>query len=82
MTTLADLNKHLFAQLERLSTVAKEDLEIEVVRTQTLESISKQIIKAHNTQLDAVRLVAEYKGVNHDQKTPLINFGDIEVGYE
>lgn len=80
MSTLKDLNSHLFAQLDRLSNAGKDDLEIEVKRAEVIQGISAEIIKAHNTQLDAVKLVAEYKGLNSNQEAPLIQTGDIEVG--
>lgn len=79
MSTLKDLNKHLFDQLERLSKADKEGLETEVKRAQTIQGISAEIIKAHNTQLDAVKLVAQYKGLNQDQQVPRIALGDMDV---
>lgn len=54
MSTLKDLNKHLFDQLDRLARADKDDLETEVKRAQTIQGISAEIIKAHATQLDAV----------------------------
>lgn len=80
MSTLKDLNAHLFAQLDRLSNASKDELEVEVQRAEIIQGISAEIIKAHNTQLDAVKLVAQYKGLNTQQETPLIQTGDIEVG--
>ena len=79
MSTLKDLNKHLFDQLERLSKADKEGLETEVKRAQTIQGISAEIIKAHTTQLDAVKLVAQYKGLNQDQQVPRIALGDMDV---
>lgn len=79
MSTLKDLNKHLFDQLERLAKAGKDELETEVKRAQTIQGISAEIIKAHTTQLDAVKLVAQYKGLNQDQQVPRIALGDMDV---
>ena len=79
MSTLKDLNKHLFDQLDRLAKADKDALETEVKRAQTIQGISAEIIKAHATQLDAVKLVAQYKGLNQDQQVPRIALGDMDV---
>ena len=79
MSTLKDLNKHLFDQLDRLSKADKDGLETEVKRAQTIQGISAEIIKAHTTQLDAVKLVAQYKGLNTNQEAPQISVGDMNV---
>ena len=79
MSTLKDLNKHLFDQLERLSKADKDEFETEVKRAQTIQGISAEIIKAHTTQLDAVKLVAQYKGLNENQAVPRIALGDMDV---
>ena len=79
MSTLKDLNKHLFDQLDRLAKADKEGLETEVKRAQTIQGISAEIIKAHATQLDAVKLVAQYKGLNENQAVPRIALGDMDV---
>ncbi|MEN8391873.1 hypothetical protein ABFP25_12135 [Acinetobacter indicus] len=79
MSTLKDLNKHLFDQLDRLAKADKERLETEVKRAQTIQGISAEIIKAHTTQLDAVKLVAQYKGLNQEQQAPRIALGDMNV---
>lgn len=79
MSTLKDLNKHLFDQLGRLARADKDELETEVTRSQTMQGISAEIIKAHNTQLDAVKLIAQYKGLNASQEAPMIATGDMEI---
>jgi len=79
MSTLKDLNKHLFDQLDRLARADKDELDAEVKRAQTIQGVSAEIIKAHATQLDAVKLVAQYKGLNQDQQTPRIALGDMDV---
>lgn len=72
MSTLKDLNKVLFEQLDRLNASSKENLESEVQRANAIKTVSEQIIDAHNTQLEAVKLVAGYKGMDENQKTLLI----------
>ena len=72
MSTLKDLNTHLFAQLDRLANADKADLDAEVKRAQTMSQVSEQIVDAHKTQLDAVKLVAQYKGLNANQETPKV----------
>ena len=79
MSTLKDLNKHLFDQLDRLAKAGKDELETEVKRAQTIQGVSAEIIKAHATQLDAVKLVAQYKGLNQAQQAPRIALGDMDV---
>ena len=76
MTTLNKLNEHLFEQLDRLSKAKSGELEQEIERAKALEGISTKVIDAHNTQLQAVKLIAEYNGLNENQKTPLIGTGD------
>ena len=79
MSTLKDLNKHLFDQLGRLAKADKDELETEVKRAQTIQGISAEVIKAHATQCDAVKLVAQYKGLNQEQQAPRIALGDMDV---
>lgn len=79
MSTLKDLNKHLFDQLDRLATADKDTLDVEVKRAQTMQAISSEIIGAHKTQLEAVKLVAQYKGLNANQQTPQIAVGDMDI---
>ena len=79
MSTLKDLNKHLFDQLDRLAKADKDELETEVKRAQTISQVSEQIVDAHKTQLEAVKLVAQYKGFNTNQEAPQISVGDMNV---
>lgn len=79
MSTLKDLNKHLFDQLDRLAKADTDNLDSEVKRAQTIQGISAEIIKAHATQLDAVKLVAQYKGLNENQAVPCVVLGDMDV---
>lgn len=57
---LADLNDHLFAQLERLSDedLKGEDLEEEVKRASAIVQVSDQIVDNAKIQLDAVKTIA------------------------
>ena len=79
MSTLKDLNKHLFDQLDRLAKANKDTLDSEVKRAQTMSQVSEQIVDTHKTQLEAVKLVAQYKGLNTNQEAPQISVGDMNV---
>ena len=59
---LADLNDHLFAQLERLSdeNITPEQLEVEVKRTAALVDVSDRITDNARTVITACKLVAEH----------------------
>ena len=79
MSTLKYLNAHLFAQLDRLAKADKSELDAEVKRAQTIAQVCENIIDAHKTQLNAVKLIAEYKGLNANQETPRIAVGDMDM---
>lgn len=72
MNTLKDLNAHLFDQLDRLAKADAKTLEAEIKRANSMSQIGAGIVDAHKTQLDAVKLVAEYKGLSVDQKAAMI----------
>ncbi|MGV8987623.1 MAG: hypothetical protein ACOH2H_15235 [Cypionkella sp.] len=59
---LSDLNKHLFAQMERLSLagITADQLDAEVKRTQSIIAVSDQIISNAELQLKAAKLFAEH----------------------
>ena len=59
---LADLNNHLFAQLERLSEedLTAEQIEAEVKRTDAIVAISDQIVGNAKLQLQAVTILANH----------------------
>lgn len=59
---LADLNDHLFAQLERLSddNLSLEQIETEVKRTGSIVDVADQIVANADLQLKAARLFAEH----------------------
>ena len=79
MSTLKDLNTRLFAQLDHLANVDKSELDAEVKRAQTIAKVSENIIDAHKTQLDAVKLITQYKGLNRNQEVPKIALGDMDM---
>lgn len=62
MSNLQNVNNLLFAQLERLSgeKFTIEEMEREVKRSESMVKISNQIIDAAQTQLSAVKVVAEF----------------------
>ncbi len=59
---LADLNNHLFAQLERLSDedLSIEDIEKEVSRADAIVDVSEQVIRTADLQLKAIRMLADH----------------------
>lgn len=59
---LADLNNHLFAQLERLSDedVKGEDLREEIGRSKAITQISQQIISNASIILEGEKFIEEY----------------------
>ena len=59
---LADLNDHLFAQLERLSEegLTAEQIDQEVRRTDAIVGVAEQIVRNADLQLKAVTLVANH----------------------
>ena len=69
---LSDLNKHLFAQLERLSDETKNQHELttEIDRTKAIVKISEQIIDSSTIKLQAAKLVAQNGGANYEQLLP------------
>lgn len=74
---LTDLNDLLFAQLERLGDedLAAEKLSGEVQRTGAMIQVADRIVENARLQLEAVKLVAEYKGA-----VKLPTFGAIGSG--
>lgn len=57
--TLADLNNHLFAQLEKISDdsiINDEKLDLEIRRTEAIIDISETIIKNATLTLEAVKV--------------------------
>lgn len=58
---LADLNNHLFAQLERLGEedLTVEEIHKEVSRGKAICYLASSVIKNAKTQIDALKLVAD-----------------------
>lgn len=59
---LNDLNDHLFAQMERLSSedMSLDDIELEVERAKAVVSVSDQIMGTAELRLKAAKLYAEH----------------------
>lgn len=72
---LSDLNDHLFAQLERLGeeNLSPEKLEIEVQRTNSIVSVSEQVINNAQLALSAAELVAKHGIGKWENMLPLID---------
>jgi hypothetical protein len=62
MSTLADLNAHLFAALERLDveSLTPEQIEAEVKRAGAIVEVADRITENAKVQLGAARLYAEH----------------------
>lgn len=69
---LNDLNNHLFAQLERLGDekLTQEELEREVQRTDSIVSVSEQIINNAQIAINAAELVAKHGCGNWENMLP------------
>ena len=76
--TLADLNNHLFAQLERLSDeeLKGEALEEEIDRAKAINQVASSIIENGSLVLDAQKLFD--KRENADTKIPRMLRGENE----
>jgi hypothetical protein len=63
MSSLADLNAHLFAQLDRLDieSLTPEQIEAEVKRTEAIVSVADRITDNAKVQLAAAKLFAEHR---------------------
>lgn len=62
--TLADLNNHLFEQLERLNDdeLTPEELDREIGRSGAMREVAQTIIANANLSLQAEKLKVEYGG--------------------
>ncbi len=60
--SLADLNNHLFAQLERLSDEAltPEQIEIEVKRGTAVVAVADQIIRNASLKIQAAKILSDH----------------------
>ena len=61
--TLADLNDHLFAELERLGDedLTGDNLASEISRAKSVASVASAIINNAGIQLQAYKLASEYQ---------------------
>lgn len=68
--TLADLNNHLFAQLERLGEedISPDQLEIELKRAKALNGVSKNIIENAKLALEGAKF--QYETLPGDKQAP------------
>ena len=59
---MSDLNDHLFAQMERLSSggLTPEQIEVEAKRAEAMVSVADRITDSAKTQLQAARLFGEF----------------------
>ena len=62
VSTLAELNKHLFAALDRLDVenMTAEQIEAEVSRAGAIVDVADRITENAKVQLQAAKLFAEY----------------------
>lgn len=69
---LNDLNDHLFAQLERLSDekLGQEGLDKEIQRTNSIVSVSEQVINNAQLAINAAELVAKHGCGNWENMLP------------
>lgn len=65
---LSDLNNHLFAQLELLSSgeLSNEELEKEIKKAKAMTSISSQILKVASIQISAIKTAESCGLMNND----------------
>ncbi|WP_299202472.1 hypothetical protein [uncultured Amphritea sp.] len=74
---LSDLNDHLFAQLERLGdeTLKGEALDGEIRRTNAITAVAKEVVSNATLQLEALKLKAEYQGLQSGDMPSLLTNG-------
>lgn len=76
---LADLNNHLFAQLERLSEedMTPEQIEVEAKRADAIVAVSDQICRGAELTLKAVKIIADH-GDRFKNQLPMLSTGTSE----
>lgn len=74
MKTLADLNEHMFAQLERLNgdNLNEDQMASEIERSKAIAGISKAIIDNAKTALDGAKFQAEFGGYKKNSVPPML----------
>ena len=62
MSSLSELNRHLFAQLDRLDaeSLTPEQIETEAKRAEAIVQIADQVIENAKVQLTAAKIFAEH----------------------
>lgn len=72
--SLADLNDHLFAQIERLSQeeLTADQIETEVKRGGAIVAIADQILRHADLQVKAAKIISDH---GHDKSKLLPVFG-------
>lgn len=70
---LTDLNDHLFLQLERLNdeNLKGEELQHEIDRSKAITKVADSVVSNATLQLDALKLKAEYQGINKGEMPTL-----------
>ena len=70
--TLADLNNHLFEQIERLNDedLSDQELEKEVTRAKAIEGLASVVISNARLALDGQRFVQDYGYRENGPKLP------------
>ena len=78
---LADLNNHLFAQLERLNDtdLTGDDLKTEIDRAKAVSNVATQIVQTAKITVDAMKLVGSGRIEKNDVKSLLLE-GDTKAG--
>lgn len=72
---LADLNNHLFEQIERLNNedLKGKDLKEEIDRSKAMANIATQIVQAHKVTVDAMKLIGRGNVQKDDVKGLLMD---------
>jgi len=71
--TLADLNNHLFAQLERLSDeeLSAEEIGVEAERGQAIVAVADQIIRNASLKIQAAKILSDH-GLDPSPQLPAV----------
>lgn len=73
--TLADLNNHLFEQMERLNdeSIVEGNLKEEIDRANAMAKVASQIINGGNLVLKVKNMQNEYGITENDNIPPMLN---------
>jgi hypothetical protein len=74
---IADLNNHLFAQLERLNdeSIKADKMELEIKKAAAISKVASQIINSNKLVLDAAKIVGKGIATNLPEQ-----FGVKQIG--